>query len=93
MVRVKKGPVWKGTHAPGSEPYEEFDRRKIEMALVRAGVRGPDVEQIAGVVKPVEGMTTDDIEKTVFAELQKRDPAAAKCWKIKRDYDRSRFMK
>lgn len=93
MVKVKKGPVWRGTHKPGLEPIEEFDRRKIEMALVRAGVRGSDVEQIAAVVKPVEGMTTDEIERAVFGELQKRDPAAAKCWKTKHDYDRGRFMK
>jgi len=93
MVRVKKGPVWIGTHAPGSEAYEEFDRTKIETALVRAGARGAYVQEIAGKVKPHDGMTTDEIDKIVLSELEKKDPATAKCWKAKRDYDRSRFAK
>jgi hypothetical protein len=61
------------------------------MALVRAGASGPEVAEIAAKVKPVDGMTTDEIDKVVVAELEKRDPVAAKYWKIKRDYQRSRF--
>jgi hypothetical protein len=93
MVRVKKGPAWIGTHAPGAEPYEEFDRTKIEAALVRAGARGTYIQEIVAKVKPFEGITTEDIDKIVVSELEKRDPATAKCWKAKRDYDRSRFVK
>jgi len=93
MVRVKKGLVWIGTHAPGSEAYEEFDRTKIETALVRAGARGAYVQEISAKVQPFEGMTTEGIDRIVVSELEKRDPATAKCWKAKRDYDRSRFVK
>ena len=93
MVKVKKGPVWRAINPASPEPYEEFDRRKIEMALVRAGVRGPNVEQIAALVKPYEGMTTDEIDRIVVAALEERDPESAECWKTKRDYDRSRFAK
>jgi hypothetical protein len=91
MVKIKKSVVWVKTHTPGLEPVEEFDRKKIEMALVRAGAGGPEVAEIAAKVKPVEGMTTDEIDKVVVAELEKKDPVAAKYWKIKRDYQRSRF--
>ena len=93
LVKVKKGQVWRAINPADSEPYEEFDRKKIEMALVRAGVRGPNVEQVAALVKPYEGMTTDEIDRIVVAALEKRDPESAKCWKTKRDYDRSRFAK
>jgi hypothetical protein len=60
---------------------------------VRAGARGSIVQEIASVVKPVEGMTTDDINKTVVKELEKRDPDTAKFWKTKREYQLSRFKK
>jgi len=73
LVKVKKGPVWRAINPASSEPYEEFDRKKIEMALVRAGVRGPNVEQIAALVKPYEGMTTDEIDRIVVAALEERD--------------------
>ena len=93
MVKVKKSDFWIATHAADAEPHEEFDRKKIEMALVRAGARSPNVEEIADMVKPVEGMTTDDIDKIVVDELEKRDPSTVKYWKIKRDYNKARFKK
>jgi len=93
MVRIKKSDVWKATHATDAQQHQEFDRGKIEMALVRAGARGAIVKEIAATVKPSEGMTTDDIDRTVVQELEKRDPETAKYWKKKRDYNRSRFKK
>jgi hypothetical protein len=91
MVKVKKSDFWVSVHAQYAEPFEEFDQKKIEMALVRAGARNPDVEEIAAKVKPFEGITTDDIDSVVVAELEKRDPSTVKYWKIKRDYNKSRF--
>jgi len=91
MVKIKKSIVWIKTHAQGLEPIEEFNHKQIEMALVRAGASEPDVTEIAAKVKPVEGMTTFEIDEIVVAELEKRDPVTAKYWKIKRDYQRSRF--
>jgi len=91
MVKVKKSNLWKKTHEEVAEPYQKFDRNKIEMALVRAGARGPVVEEIAALVKPYDGISTDDIDKIVVVELEKRDPITAKYWKKKRDYTRNRF--
>jgi len=93
MVKVKKSAFWTATHAVGADPYQEFDGKKIAMALRRAGARGRDVEEIAATVEPFEGMTTDDIDRVVVSELEKRDPLTAKYWKIKRDYNRGRFRK
>jgi hypothetical protein len=93
MVKIKKSDFWVFTHAADAEPYEEFDKNKIEMALVRAGARNPDVKEIAVLLKPFDGMTTDDIDNIVVAELEKRDPLTAKYWKIKRDYNKNRFQK
>jgi hypothetical protein len=70
-----------------------LDINNIKLALVRAGARSPYIEEIANKVKPVEGMTTDDIDSIVVTELEKRDPLTAKYWKIMRDYRKSRFMK
>jgi len=93
MIKIKKGPYWMMTHA-NSEPYEEFDRKKIEMALVRAGLRGRDVEQIAAKIKPFEGITTGNVDEVVVKELEKRDPETAKMWKRVRDYRLGRdFLK
>ena len=91
MVKVLKSHFWKMTHAPDKEPYEEFDKKKIEMALVRAGARKPNVIEIASLVQPYDGITTEEIDNIVYSELKKRDPETAKYWKIKRDYNRSRF--
>jgi hypothetical protein len=91
MVRVRKSLVWIGTHAPSSEPYEEFDRTKIETALVRSGARGTYIQEISAKVKPFEGITSEEIDKIVVSELERRDPATAKCWRTKKEYDISRF--
>lgn len=93
MVKVKKSFAWMSTHA-AVEEHEEFDRKKILMALVRAGMRdASEVRQIAALVEPCDGMTTDDIDRVVVSELEKRDPVTAKYWKVKRDYNRARFRK
>ena len=81
------------THSADSEPYEEYDSKKIERALRRAGAESPNVEEIAATITPFEGMTTEDIDNIVVQELEKRDPLTAKYWKIKRDYSRTRFEK
>ncbi len=91
MVKVRKGDYWKRTHASDEEPMEDFDVRKIKMALVRAGARGNEVEEIAAMVEPIEGMTTADIDRIVVKELQKKDPETAKYWIIMRDFRSSRF--
>lgn len=92
-MKIKKSDVWRLTHAPDLEPYQEFDESKIEIALVRAGARGEVVREIAAIVKPTDGMTTEEINKLVVKELEKRDPDTAKYWKIKREYQLSRFKK
>ena len=93
MVKVKKSAFWKATHAPDSEPFEDFSRKKVETALVRAGARGPIVKEISALVNPFEGITTEDIDDVIVKALEMRDPDTAKYWKIKRDYNRSRFNK
>lgn len=91
MIKVKKSIVWKKTHLENCECFEVFNRKKIEMALVRSGVRGNLVKEIAEKVEPYDGISTDEIDKFVLEELELRDPESAKYWKIKRDYDRRRF--
>jgi hypothetical protein len=91
MVKIKKSNYWRIIHSVEGTHYEEFDSKKIEMALIKAGARGPMVEEIAALAKPFEGMTTEEIESIVLKELEKRDPATAKHWKTKRDYQRNRF--
>lgn len=92
-MKVRKSDVWKVTHASDLEPYQEFNRSKIEIALVRAGARGDVVREVAAIVKPTEGMTTDEINAIVVRELEKRDPDTAKYWKIKSEYQLRRFKK
>lgn len=91
MVKIKKSKYWGIIHSVDGNHYEEFDSKKIEMALIKAGARGPMVEEIAALVKPFEGMTTKEIDSIVLKELEKRDPTTAKHWKTKRDYQRNRF--
>lgn len=92
-MKVRKSDVWKITHASDMEPYQEFDRSKIEIALVRAGARGNVVREIAAMVKPTEGMTTEDISNIVVRELENLDPDTAKYWKMEREYQVGRFRK
>lgn len=91
MVNVKKSDFWRRTHASDEEPFEEFNRKKIEMALVRSGARGAIVEEIAALVEPFEGITTKDIDMIVVEELNKRDPEAARYWSMMHDYKSGRF--
>jgi 2-phosphoglycerate kinase len=91
MVKIKKSDFWKRTHATDEEPFEDFDIKKVQMSLVRAGARGRDVEEIAAMVKPFEGMTTEDISKIVATELEKKDPETAKYYLMMRDYRSGRF--
>jgi len=86
MVKIKKSNYWKMIQLADAEQYEEFDRKKIEMALIKAGAESPNPEEIAAFVKPFEGMTTEEIDNIVVQELDKREPITAKYWKIKRDY-------
>jgi len=93
MVKILKSDYWKSIRKV-DEPYEEFDRRKITMALVRSGLRGPDVQRIsAAVVEPKEGITTKDVDTFIVSELEKCDPVVAKRWKTLRDWRRGRFKK
>jgi hypothetical protein len=92
MVKVRKSEYWVLIRK-GVEPFEEFDRRKIGMALIRSGLRGPDVERIAAMVEPREGLTTKEIDSLVVSEIEKCDPVVAKRWKTLRDWRRSRFKK
>ncbi len=91
MVKIKKSKYWSIIHSMDDKHYEEFDSKKIEMALIKSGARGPLVEEIAALVHPFEGMTTEEIDSIVVQELETRDPITAKYWKIKRDYQRNRF--
>jgi len=93
MIKVKKSDYWKSTHSPEAEPYEAFNACKIEMALIRAGARGPEVKEIAAMVKPFKGITTEDIDKIVVEALERRDPDTAKYWKMMTNYKRSRFKR
>ena len=90
MVKVKKSRFWESIH-PDKERDEEFNREKISTALVRAGARGPVVDEIAETIEEYEKITTDMINKRVEEQLEKKDPSTAKYWKIKRAYDRRRF--
>lgn len=91
MVKIIKSKYWSIIHSMDDIHYEEFDSKKIEMALIKSGARGPIVEEIASLVQPFEGMTTEEIDSIVVQELETRDPITAKYWKIKRDYQRNRF--
>lgn len=93
MVKVKKSESWILSHSKDAEPYQEFNKAKIESALIRAGARGEVVKQVAATIKPYEGMTTEEIDGIVLRELETRDANTAKAWKIKRDYSWSRFKK
>jgi len=92
MVKVKKSEYWKSLHKD-VEPYEEFNQEKIKMALLRAGLRGSDVQRIAATVEPYEGMSTEKINEMVVSELEKCDPVVAKRWNTLRDWRRGRFKK
>lgn len=91
MVKVKKSKYWGIIRSLDGVHFEEFDSKKIEMALVKAGARGSMVKEIAAVVKPFDGMTTKEIDSIIVEELEERDPITAKHWKTKRDYQRNRF--
>ena len=91
MIKIKKSNYWSIIHSVEDKQYEEFDSKKIEMALIKSGARGPIVKEIAAMVMPFEGMTTEEIDSIVVQELEKRDPITAKHWKTKRDYQRKRF--
>jgi hypothetical protein len=91
MIKVKKSKYWSIIRSVNEIHYEEFDSKKIEMALLKAGARGSIVREIAALVKPFDGMTTKDIDSIVVKELEKRDPLTATHWKTKRDYQRNRF--
>jgi hypothetical protein len=90
MVKVKKSRFWQSIY-PDKEEYEEFNREKISTALVRAGARGPVVNEIAETIEAYEGISTDKLNKQVEEELEKKDPSTAYYWKTKRAYDRRRF--
>ena len=93
LVKVEKSKYWQVAHGEPHGTREEFDIKKISMALVRAGAQSADIDAIVELIEPFEGMTTGDIDKIVVEELDKRDPDTAKYWKMKRDYYQGRFKR
>ncbi len=59
----------------GSE--EKFDRTKLELSMRNAGADEKMAREVAAKVEEREGMTTDDIRRTVRDELHKRNTEVA----------------
>jgi hypothetical protein len=57
---------------------EEFNPQKTQKAIVRAGAKPETAEKITNLIKPHQGMTTQEVRKNVVSELQKQEPNVAK---------------
>ncbi len=63
----------------GSE--EKFDRNKLERSIRYAGADEKIAREVAATVEEKEGMTTDDIRRTVTHELSNRNAEVASRYK------------
>jgi transcriptional regulator NrdR family protein len=63
---------------------EEFDRKKVEKSIKKAGVSENTARMIAEGVKHREGMATSEIRSHVIAELKRHEPEAARRYETHR---------
>jgi transcriptional regulator NrdR family protein len=63
---------------------EEFDRKKLEQSMRKAGASENTARRIAEGVEHREGMATSEIRSHVIAELKRHEPEAAKRYETHR---------
>jgi len=63
---------------------EEFDRKKLEQSMRKAGASENTARMIAEGVKHREGMATSEIRSHVIAELKRHEPEAARRYETHR---------
>lgn len=56
-----------------SGELQEFDRRKLEESMKRAGASEETARRVADRIEPSEGMTTDELRKHVSRELEREN--------------------
>jgi hypothetical protein len=60
-----------------SGELQEFDRRKLEESMKRAGASEEVARRVSERIQPSEGQSTDEIRKRVAEELRREDPATS----------------
>lgn len=65
MARVRKR----------SGEMEEFDRRKLEESIRRAGASDETARRVADRIRPSEGVSTDELRRMVSQELRRESEA------------------
>jgi anaerobic ribonucleoside-triphosphate reductase len=63
---------------------EKFDRSKIERSIRASGLDEKAAKEVAKMVPEREGITSDEIRKTVSRELRKRDTKVADRYDVTR---------
>jgi len=63
---------------------EEFDRKKLEQSMRKAGASENTVRKIAEGIRHREGMATSEIRSQVIAQLKRHEPEAAKRYETHR---------
>lgn len=58
-----------------SGELQEFDRRKLEESIRRAGASSDVVKRVAERIQPSEGLSTQDLRRTVADELRSENMA------------------
>lgn len=58
-----------------SGELEEFDRRKLEESIKRAGASPEVVKRVSEKIQPSEGLSTQDLRRRVAEELQRENSA------------------
>ncbi len=54
---------------------QEFDQKKLEESIRRAGASDETAKRVAERVKPFDGMTTDELRRQVSQELRRENEA------------------
>lgn len=54
---------------------QEFDRRKLEESLRKAGASDETARRVAERVRPIEGTSTEDLRRMVSQELRRENAA------------------
>lgn len=63
---------------------EEFDRKKLEQSMRKAGASENTVRKIAEGIRHREGMATSEIRSHVIAQLKRHEPEAARRYETHR---------
>ena len=63
---------------------QEFDRKKIEGSIKKAGAKEDTARRVAEGIKHREGMATSEIRNKVIEELKRHEPEAAKRYEAHR---------